>query len=41
LELMERISAMLPSIGLKRDERSFEIFLQMYVTARDFYEIES
>jgi len=40
-DLMEKIVEMLPSIDLKMDQRSFEIFLNMYFTTRSFQEVKT
>jgi len=40
-ELMEKIVEMLPSIDLKMDQRSYEIFLSMYFTMRSFQEVKT
>jgi len=40
-DLMEKIVAMFPTIGLKMDERSYEVFLNMYFTTRSFQEVNS
>lgn len=39
-ELMDLILDMLPSMGLNRDQRNYEIFLKMHVAARDYPEIQ-
>jgi len=40
-ELMEKIVNMLPSLGLKMDECSCEVFLSMHFTMRSFEEVNS
>jgi hypothetical protein len=40
-DLMEKIVEMLPSIGLKKDERSYEVLLGMYFTTRNFQDVEA
>jgi len=40
-ELMEKIVEMLPSVNLKMDERSYEVFLNMYFTTRSFQEVKT
>merc|ERR1719272_1389174 len=40
-DLMEKIVEMLPSIGLKMDERTYEIFLNMHFTTRSFQEVKT
>jgi pentatricopeptide repeat protein len=40
-DLMEKIVEMLPSIDLKMDQRSYEIFLNMNFTMRSFQEVKT
>jgi pentatricopeptide repeat protein len=40
-DLMEKVAEMLPSTHLKMDERSYEVFLNMYFTTRSFHEVKS
>jgi len=40
-DLMEKIVEMLPSVELKMDERSYEVFLNMYFTTRSFQEVKA
>merc|ERR1719440_1578580 len=40
-DLMEKIVEMLPSIGLKMDERSYEVLLNMHFTTRSFQEVKA
>jgi len=40
-DLMEKIAEMLPGINLKMDERSYEVFLNMYFTTRSFQEVKT
>jgi len=40
-DLMEKIVEMLPSINMKMDERTCEVFLNMYFTTRSFEEVKT
>lgn len=40
-ELMEKIADMLPSISLRSDQRTYEIFLNTYFTTRNFQEVKA
>merc|ERR1719261_2164188 len=40
-ELMEKIVEMLPGLDLKADQRTYEIFLTMHFTLRNFTEVRS
>lgn len=39
--MMEKMSELLPSLGLTMDERTYEIFLNMHFTMRHFTEVEA
>lgn len=39
-DVMESISDMLPSLGLQRDERTYEIFLSVHFATRHFQEVQ-
>merc|ERR1719424_1380691 len=40
-ELMEKIVEMLPTVDLNMDERTYEVFLNMFFTTRSFKEVMS
>jgi pentatricopeptide repeat protein len=40
-ELMEKIAELLPSMNMKMDARTYEVFLNMYFTTRSFQEVKS
>merc|ERR1719272_481698 len=40
-DLLEKIAEILPSLNLKMDERSYEVFLNMYFTTRSFQEVNT
>merc|ERR1719498_377495 len=40
-ELIEQIIEMLPSVGLQKDERSYEVLLNMYFTMRSFQDVKA
>jgi pentatricopeptide repeat protein len=40
-EVMEKIVEMLPGIDLRMDQRSYEVFLNMYFTMRSFQEVKN
>jgi pentatricopeptide repeat protein len=40
-DLMEKIVEMLPSIDHKMDQRSYEVFLNMYFTTRNFQDVKT